>query len=53
MGYKVTPISPNNPQYKNYHSYRQRDPKLFRKGSFRMKKINPNVLLVLGSLSSY
>ena len=24
--YKVTPISKNNPQYKNFHSYRQKDP---------------------------
>ena len=50
LGYNVTPINKNNPQYKNYHSYRQKDPKLFKKGSFRIKKISPNILMVLGNL---
>ena len=51
MGYKVTPVSKNNPQYKNYHSYRQLDPNLFQKNSFRIKKINQDVFLVLGVVS--
>tara|TARA_Y100001937_G_C7114632_1_gene329507 strand:+ start:1523 stop:1759 length:237 start_codon:yes stop_codon:yes gene_type:complete len=46
--FKVTPIGKNNPQYKNFHSYRQADPKQFVKGSFRIKKITPDILLVLG-----
>lgn len=49
--YKVTPISKNNPQYKNFHSYRQKDPKEFKKGSFRIKKVTPDILLVLGDLT--
>tara|TARA_S200002703_G_scaffold65493_2_gene56586 strand:+ start:18868 stop:19095 length:228 start_codon:yes stop_codon:yes gene_type:complete len=51
MGYKVTPVGINNPQYKNYHSYRQLSPSKFKKGSFRVKKINSNVFLVLGNLA--
>jgi len=51
LGYKVSGISPN-PQYKNFHSYRQRQPSEFLKNSFRMKSIkeNPKVFLVLGKL---
>ena len=49
MGYRVSGISPN-PQYKNFHSYRQMNPNKFKKGSFRIKKISPTVLLVLGVL---
>lgn len=39
-----------NPQYKNYHAYRQIQPEKFKKGSYRMKKLNNNVMLVLGEL---
>lgn len=53
MGYKPTPISKNNnPQYKNYHSYRQIDPKKFKKNTFRIKRINPSTFFVLGHLAS-
>ena len=48
MGYKVTPISANNPQYKNFHSYRQINPNKFKKGSFRIKKLTKDLFLVLG-----
>jgi len=37
MGFK-TNVKPN-PQYKNYHSYRQIQPKEFIKDSFRMKTL--------------
>lgn len=51
MGYKNTPPDKiKNPQYKNFHSYRQMNPNKFKKGSFRIKKISPTVLLVLGVL---
>tara|TARA_Y100001972_G_C7463808_1_gene236533 strand:- start:51 stop:284 length:234 start_codon:yes stop_codon:yes gene_type:complete len=51
MGYKATrPDKIKNPQYKNYHSYRQVDPNKFKKGSFRIKKISPTVLMVFGVL---
>ena len=37
LGFK-TNIKPN-PQYKNYHSYRQIQPKEFKKDSFRVKTL--------------
>ena len=37
LGFK-TNVKPN-PQYKNYHSYRQIQPKEFKKDSFRMKTL--------------
>ena len=51
MGYKVTPVNKNNPQYKNYHSYRQVEPKKFKKDSFRVRKLDSDVLHGLGSLT--
>lgn len=39
-----------NPQYKNYYAYRQIQPEKFKKGSYRMKKLNKDVMLVLGEL---
>jgi len=47
-GYKPSGVTPN-PQYKNYHSFRQRQPKEFKPGSFRTKKIN-QFLYVYGEL---
>jgi len=51
LGYKVSGVKPN-PQYVNYHSYRQIQPKEFFRQSFRMKiiKSNPKVFLVVGKL---
>ena len=53
LGYNVTPINKNNPQYKNYHSYRQIQPKEFIKDSFRMKTLKRRgqtklIMVVLG-----
>tara|TARA_Y100000114_G_scaffold124521_1_gene120345 strand:- start:412 stop:636 length:225 start_codon:yes stop_codon:yes gene_type:complete len=48
MGYKLG-VKPN-PQYKNYHSYRQIQPQKFKDGSFRIKKLSADKLLVLGVL---
>jgi hypothetical protein len=50
LKYKVTPPAINNPQYKNFHSYRQRDPSKFIKSSFRTKQINKDVFIILGKL---
>jgi hypothetical protein len=51
MGYKVTPPDKkNNPQYSNYHSYRQLDPNRFVPNSFRIKKLG-DILFVLGLLA--
>ncbi len=41
-----------NPQYKNFHAYRQIQPEKFKKGSYRMKKLNKDVMLVLGELKA-
>ena len=50
MGYKATPPDPKkNPQYKNFHSYRQIDPSKFVPNSFRVKK-QGDTLLILGFL---
>lgn len=50
MGYKVTPPDKkNNPQYTNFHSYRQLDPRKFVPKSFRIKK-QGDTLFVLGFL---
>lgn len=52
-GYKVTPPGPNNPQYKHYYSFRQRQPSEFVKGSMRTKvlrKENPKIFIVYGTL---
>lgn len=51
MGYKVNGVKPN-PQYVNFHSYRQRQPSEFLKDSFRIKiiKKNPTIFLVVGKL---
>jgi hypothetical protein len=51
LGFK-TNIKPN-PQYKNYHSYRQIQPKEFIKDSFRMKTLKRRgqtklIMVVLG-----
>lgn len=52
MGYKATPQGPNNPQYKNYWSFRQRNPKDFIKSTFRTKMImkKPEIYLIMGKL---
>ena len=53
MGYKVTPPnSKSNPQYTNYHSYRQRPPSAFENKSFRTKEIkkSPHIFMILGKL---
>lgn len=48
-GYKIS-VKPN-PQYLNYYAFRQIQPSLFIKDSFRVKKIdNGAVLLILGKL---
>ena len=49
MGYKIG-VKPN-PQYKNFHSYRQIQPEKFKKGSFRVKK-KGDMLLILGELKN-
>lgn len=49
MGYKLG-VKPN-PQYKNYHSYRQIQPDKFKKNSFRVKK-QGDMLLILGELKN-
>ena len=45
LGYKIN-VKPN-PQYKNFHSYRQIQPEKFKKGSFRVKK-QGDLLFILG-----
>ena len=47
LGYKIN-VKPN-PQYKNFHSYRQIQPEKFKKGSFRVKK-QGDLLFILGQL---
>jgi len=47
LGFK-TNVKPN-PQYKNFHSYRQIQPEKFKKGSFRVKK-QGDLLFILGQL---
>ncbi len=50
MGFKATKPDPiKNPQYKNYHSYRQLQPAKFVPKSFRVKK-QGDTLLILGFL---
>lgn len=51
LGYKVKGVSPN-PQYKNFHSYRQIQPNKFIQKSFRVKVINnsPKVFIIIGKL---
>ena len=48
LGFKIN-VKPN-PQYKNFHSYRQVQPEKFKKESFRIKTIKkkPKVFLVMG-----
>lgn len=51
LGYKIN-VKPN-PQYKNFHSYRQIQPKEFIKDSFRMKTLKRRgqtklIMVVLG-----
>ena len=50
LGFKVS-VKPN-PQYANYHSFRQKQPNAFVKNSFRIKfiKSNPKIMLVVGKL---
>ena len=48
MGFKLN-VKPN-PQYKNFHSYRQIQPSKFIKNSFRVKKINKDMFLIVGKL---
>lgn len=49
MGYRVSGISPN-PQYKNFHAFRQKQPKEFKPKTFRTQYINKNTLVVYGEL---
>ena len=54
LGYKPTKAGPNNPQYLNFHSFRQRNPDNFIKSTFRTKiiKKNPRVYMILGKLKN-
>lgn len=45
-GFKVN-VKPN-PQYKNWHSFRQRQPSAYDTSSFRIVKPNPDIILVIG-----
>ena len=54
-GFKIVPPGPRNPQYKNFHSYRQRQPSEFVKGSMRTKVLkasNPKVFIIYGKLKN-
>ena len=48
MGFKLG-VKPN-PQYKNYHSYRQIQPEKFIKSSFRVKRIKKGIFMIVGKL---
>ena len=48
MGFKLN-VKPN-PQYKNYHSYRQIQPQRFIKSSFRVKPIKKGIYIIVGKL---
>lgn len=50
LGYK-TNIKPN-PQYLNFHSFRQIQPNKFIKDSFKYKELkkNPKIFLIIGKL---
>ena len=50
MGFKLN-VKPN-PQYKNFHSYRQIQPSRFVRNSFRAKKINKDMFMILGKLKN-
>ena len=49
MGYKDKGVTPN-PQYKNFHAFRQKQPKEFKPKTFRTQYINKNTLVVYGEL---
>ena len=44
-----TSVRPN-PQYKNYFAFRQIQPEKFIKSSFRTKKLNDGIMMILGKL---
>jgi len=46
LKYKVN-VKPN-PQYKNFHSFRQRQPSVYDTSTFRIIKPNPDIILVIG-----
>lgn len=48
MGFKLN-VKPN-PQYKNFHSYRQMQPERFIKSSFRVKPIKKGIYMIVGKL---
>lgn len=51
MGFKVG-VKPN-PQYKNFHSFRQIQPDKFVKNTFRVKVLkssNPRIIAIVGKL---
>lgn len=50
MGFKLN-VKPN-PQYKNFHSYRQIQPERFIKSSFRVKPIKKGIYMIVGKLKS-
>tara|TARA_R100001460_G_scaffold27345_1_gene55114 strand:+ start:463 stop:690 length:228 start_codon:yes stop_codon:yes gene_type:complete len=50
MGFKLN-VKPN-PQYKNFHSYRQIQPSRFIRNSFRAKKINKDMFMIVGKLKN-
>jgi hypothetical protein len=50
LGLKVG-VKPN-PQYKNYHAFRQLQPREFIKGSFRTEKKRGGILLIIGKLKN-
>ena len=37
-----------NPQYKNYHSFRQRQPSAYDPSTFRIVKPSPDIIIVIG-----
>jgi len=37
-----------NPQYKNWYSFRQRQPSAYDTSTFRIVKPNPDIILVIG-----
>ena len=41
-----------NPQYKNFHAFRQIQPNKFDKNSFRTEKKNNGIILIFGKLKN-
>jgi hypothetical protein len=48
MGFKIN-VTPN-PQYVNWWAFRQIQPQKFRKKTIRTKKLDDNIMLIIGEL---